>query len=126
MVTRRSGDGDAPSGDSAIRDCLVAAIKVTKKALDGVVDTPEVEALLAKRAPLLAQADAARLAGEPWGESEAHLAQKLVELDDELVAQLWGPRADAFGWLTERAPEATEQLPLLTALANRHDAETSD
>lgn len=115
-------DGDSSSQDNAIRGYLVAAVKATTEALDGVVDAPEVEALLAKRAPWLAQIEAARAAGEAWGEAEAGLVRQLLELDEQLVARMWGPRADAFAWLMNRSPEATDQLPLLTELARKHQA----
>jgi len=108
----------------SIADDLAAALAMTEQALDGVVDAPEIRALLAERAVLIDRADHSRSDGAAWGDREAKLAAKIVAADKRLVEALWSPRKDAFAWLDSRAPDATEGLPLLRALAVR-DRESS-
>jgi hypothetical protein len=103
---------------ASIEELLRRALALTEQLLAGAATPEEVEALLREREPLVAEAEAARVAGEPWGAAEARLARRLLLADAKLRERLWRPRAEAFGWLARRSPEAVASMPALAELAS--------
>lgn len=96
--------------------CLREALALTRAALAAVVTTEDVARLMDERAIWLERAHAARDGGERCGEDEAHVAAQILEADKAMLEALWRPRADAFDWMIERAPDTAAEMPSLSAL----------
>lgn len=94
---------------------LEAVLTMTANALQGTVTEESVQTLVAVRGPLFEQAKSLRQGGR-WSEAERTVVDRLVLADRALMRRLWRPRADAFRWLRERAPEVVKDMPHLAAL----------
>jgi len=105
---------------------LGEALALTESLLAAAPTIEDLDAMVSKRAPLLDAAGEARDAGEPWGESEAALAQRILDADAKLLDEVFRLHADVFAWLRTRdeAVDATfPELAARRAVPRREDAD---